>query len=336
MKKFIIVSFLTFYLLFFNILSIVNASSLNLPLALVNKPIACSDYLLLPLANNEIAIVDKDFKLIKKYSLPEFYFFHISNNCINIYSIDRFGNYGISNVCLFEIYHSILKNISELAGKKNILFIDKNLILVGSKIFNLTNDLVIDFPFDKFKFVKSDGNLIFVVDIFDKLNILNLKGELIGKYNLGRNISDIAFFDDSIILASEKGFYIINKLNFIVKKKYDFPGVPLKFYSYYPYVIFFTSKKLYIYDYINDRFIAIPFSDEPGDYYIYDEFYDGYYFYIDRHISQSEQRLIDVDITILENKMYAFIYRRKEFNGFVYILRAYKDHVSFTDVENRE
>lgn len=280
------------------------------------------NFLLLPTADSQIAIINQNFQIEKFLNFPKYSLVTNHDSFIDIALYEPKGY-----IEYFKLYPNLeTENYSislpeELKNKKEVLFINRDFLFDGSYIWNLRNGSKIEIPC-KVKLVSSDNNFLFIIDPFDKLYVLNNQGELIGKYNLGSNISGIVILDDShFAVCSIKGLYIITKPDFIVKKKYDFPKTPYGLYYAYPYVVFSTVDKLYVYDYSSDKFLSFPYyrflpSDAVSDHeeYIWIDNKKANISTLSHYTKESDAKIISFDFCVHNNKIYALALRRKVFN----------------------
>lgn len=327
-------------------LGIHHFSSFNISIPIKGKPVTFGDFLLFLTSDSRLAIVNQNFQIEKFLNFPKN---SLITNYASFIEIASYESKGYVNyVKLYPNLETESSSISlseELKNKKDVLFVNRDLLFDGSYLWNLTNGSKIEVPY-KVKHISYDKDFLFIVDVFDKLHVLNHQGQSIGKYNLGANISGIVILDDShLAVCSIKGLYIITKPDFTIKRKYDFPKTPYGLYYNYPYVIFSTIDKLYVYDYSSDKFLSFPYyrflpSDMISEYeeYIWIEnkkvnigtlFYDA---------RETEAKMINFDFCVHNNKIYALVLRKKIFNVDYYyydytskkrvaLLRSFYSHI---------
>ncbi|MCS7244342.1 MAG: hypothetical protein RMJ36_06390 [Candidatus Calescibacterium sp.] len=322
MIKFIIKMSICLLLLFKLIFAWSDFSFFNLSISVKEKPFSFSDYLIIPTSDYELAVVNSSFQIERVFNIPKYRFIKNYGDYLGIYGYSNNGY--ITSTIIYsnlniENFNSDV--VDELKGKKEVIFIDKDIIFDGSYVVDTKRGIKVNIPFG-FRFIKSDGSFLFVVDTFDKLNVLDFSGNLVGKYNLGNSVSGVVMLDDNnFAICSIKGLYIISKPDFIVRKKYDFSRTPMGLYYDYPFVVFSTIEKLYVYNYLSGSFMAAPYYKVLAN-----QFYSDYdeYVWIDgksiniatleSYARESDSKLVYFDFCIFNNKVYAVVSREKNFS----------------------
>ncbi|MEN3015632.1 MAG: hypothetical protein ABDH21_06240 [bacterium] len=298
------------------------AGHISISSSCTGKPISYENYLIIP-EHSSLRVIDESFNTVKNITCSPIRYLKVNQNSVDIYSL-----HNDSRVELINLDNNLNENrtnfavIPHIEVSKFTFFIDYNIIFNDFKVIRLNDSRIISLPFDKMRFINADDRFVYLVDVYDKLNVFNIEGQLVGKYNLGSSVSGIVMLDqDHFSIASIKGLYVISKGDFIVRRKHDFPKTPMGLYYYPPFVIIPTVEKLHIYNYSNDTFVSIPYSKITSDDIAYEYSYEVYWYNgkriyldpLDCYTYEYDPKLVYVDVSMYDEKIYAIVYRRREF-----------------------
>lgn len=317
-SPFIFIVFLFIFIIFG-----VNAQDgLSFNISLSSKPFVFNQYLIIPEKNNKIFFFNKDFSIVKTVEVGYKNYYLINQQNLEIYSLEKDGSISFCRIDS-ELYEQSIKNIRKIPDFKDGFFIRSDLVFYNGGIYDVKNSKVINLQVNGVRYVTADDKFVFVVDHYDKLNVFSKNdGNIIGKYNLGANVSGIVFIDENhFAVASVKGLYIISKNDFKIQRKRDFPKTPRGLYFYYPYIVVPTIEKIYVYNYLTDVFVAFKYSKITNDYWYDSEDYAFYdydknlsYFTVDTFTSENNFDILYFDFCLFGDKLYFINSRRQMFN----------------------
>ncbi|MGB9639235.1 MAG: hypothetical protein ACPL1F_08145, partial [bacterium] len=227
----------------------IQGNKVVIPDKIISKPIKINNQNIICFFKNHIEILDNDLNSIanintkvdkvfdsfkiQNYSIIPF----LSENLLNLFIIDdSLLNYKIEPLENFKNLKSVIYKddftkelITYSDNKINTFYIDLNIYNKD----NIYNIIKIKNKSEKeiggFKQIKKIYNYFYTYDNYEKLIIFNSNFEVIGKYNLGRAGSELhESKDNKFVLASDKGFYVIDSTDFKIISKQDFSSYPLK------------------------------------------------------------------------------------------------------------
>ncbi|MGC8815180.1 MAG: hypothetical protein ACP5O4_03150 [bacterium] len=227
----------------------IQGNKVVIPDKIISKPIKINNQNIICFFKNHIEILDNDLNSIanintkvdkvfdsfkiQNYSIIPF----LSENLLNLFIIDdSLLNYKIEPLKNFKNLKSVIYKddftkelITYSDNKINTFYIDLNIYNKD----NIYNIIKIKNKSEKeiggFKQIKKIYNYFYTYDNYEKLIIFNSNFEVIGKYNLGRAGSELhESKDNKFVLASDKGFYVIDSTDFKIISKQDFSSYPLK------------------------------------------------------------------------------------------------------------
>jgi hypothetical protein len=269
LRKIFLFLFLSF-LLFINVYSTnydsIYSKKIVLSSNLVSNPINYLDKFIICPFKDKITILDRDLNIIQNigvnlsFFLEPFYYqekfivpFVDKDNYLNLFILYNNSN-SLNEISLNELnnineqsnFNFTIKKLNKYQTIKSLVYKNKEIyvyyknfvskIKIKEDIYR--NDFNFNFIFEEpvevGEYVKFGRifDFYYGYDKFDKLNILDKNFNLVGKYNLGKNLSNIYEIDDSkFVLASEKGFYLIDSNGFQIVSKVDFSGTPLNLHK---------------------------------------------------------------------------------------------------------
>lgn len=215
---------------------------------IISKPITIDDNYVICCFKNQIEILDNnlnqivniptkidrvfDYFKINDYILIPF----LNDNTLYLFIINYNNfNYTIKTIDKFDNIKSVIFNEKNEFIKELIAYFDKQIYRYYINLKNIYNN-EIDFNLRKnwegeignLKGIKKIYNYYYGYDYYDKLIIFDENFNTIGKYKLGKAGSKLyPIKDNKFVLASDKGFYIIDSNNFSIISKQDFSSLPI-------------------------------------------------------------------------------------------------------------
>ncbi len=227
---------------------------------IISKPIKIDNNFIISCFKNQIRIFDNNLNLIttipikidrsfEHFKINDYIFIpFLNDNILYLIAINYNQlNYTIKTIDKFENIKSVIFNkkndfIKELIiysnNQINRYYLSFKSIYNNENIYNNdknNNDTNFDLrknwegEIGNFKGIKKIYNYYYGYDPYEKLIIFDDNFNIIGKYNLGKAGSELyPIKDNKFVLASDKGFYIIDSNNFIIISKQDFSSFPIK------------------------------------------------------------------------------------------------------------
>jgi hypothetical protein len=262
LRKIFLFLFLLF-LLFINVYSAnydsIYSKKIVLSSNLVSSPINYRDKFIICPFKDKITILDSDVNIIQNiginlsFFLEPFYYqekfivpFVDKDNYLNLLIL--YNNYNtlneLNSIDEQNNFNFIIKKLNKYQTIKSLVYKDKEIcvyyknfvskIKIKEDIYKNDFNFIFEEPVEVGEYVKFGRifDFYYVYDKFDKLNILDKNFNLVGKYNLGKDLSNIYEIGNSkFVLASEKGFYLIDSNGFQIVSKIDFSGTPLNLHK---------------------------------------------------------------------------------------------------------
>jgi hypothetical protein len=262
LRKTLLLLFLLF-LLFINVYPAkydsIYSKKIVLSSNLVSSPINYRDKFIICPFKDKITILDSNLNIIQNigtnlsFFLEPFYYqekfiipFVDKDNYLNLLILYNNSNTlnELDSIDEKNNFNFIIKKLNKYQTIKSLVYKNKEIcvyyknfvskIKVKEDIYNNDFNFIFEESVEVREYVKFGRifDFYYGYDKFDKLNILDKNFNLVGKYNLGKNLSNIYEIDNSkFVLASEKGFYLIDSNEFQIVSKVDFSGTPLNLHK---------------------------------------------------------------------------------------------------------